>query len=296
MDQAFEYCAAQVREANKDRFLATLFAPERHRGPLFALYAFDAEMSEVRDRITSPLPGEVRLQWWRDVLTGTEQGDAAGNPIALALRNVVRDFTLPVPALLDLIDARTFDLYDDPMASLAALEAYAAATSAAMIKLAAQVLNDGQEPGWDQAIRHAGMANTLVVLMQQLALHSSRGQCYVPNDVLLRHGAQPADIHAGKVTAELRAALAELRGLARDHLSALMSGDVGVPGRLLPAFLPASLAPLALTEMERANADPFRPRSAPQWRRQWTLWRAARNPARFVNVKPDDPARTGGRQ
>ena len=296
MDQAFEYCAAQVREANKDRFLATLFAPERHRGPLFALYAFDVEMSEVRDRITSPLPGEVRLQWWRDVLTGTEPGDAAANPIALALRNVVRDFTLPVPALLDLIDARTFDLYDDPMASLAALEAYAAATSAAMIRLAAWVLNDGQEPGCDEALRHAGMANTLVVLMQQLALHSSRGQRYLPDDVLAKHGAQPADLHGGKLTADLRAALAELRRLARDHLSALKFGDVGVPGRLVPAFLPASLAPLALTEMERANADPFRLRSAPQWRRQWTLWRAARNPARLIHVRRDDPAGTADRQ
>jgi phytoene synthase len=296
MNQAFELCATRVREADKDRFLATLFAPEPYRGALFALYAFDAEISEVRDRITSPLPGEVRLQWWRDVLTGTEPGDAAANPIALASREAVRRFSLPVPALLDLIDARTFDLYDDPMESLAALEAYAAATSAAMIKLAARVLNHGQEPGCDEPVRHAGMASSLVVLLQQFGLHSCRGQRYLPSDVLARHGAQAVDFHAGQAPAELNAALAGLRRLARDHLSALKSSGAGVRARLLPAFLPVSLAPLALAEMERTDADPLHPRRAAQWRRQWTLWRAARNPARFINVKPDDPVGSGGRQ
>jgi len=296
MEQAFEFCAERLREADKDRFLATLFAPERHRGPLFALYAFDAEVSGVRDRITSPLPGEVRLQWWRDVLTGTAQGDAAANPIALAIRNVVQRYALPVPRLLALIDAHTFDLYDDPMATLPALDAYAAAKSTTMIELAAQVLNDGQKAGQDKACRHAGMASIITFLLQHLGLHSARGQCYLPNDVLARHGVQVAELVTKHASNELRAALAELRQLAQRHLAALKEEGIAVPQRLLPAFLPLSLASMILAEMENAEADPFRPRMLPQWRRQWTLWRAARNPARFINVRRDDLEGNGGRR
>jgi phytoene synthase len=49
MQDAFAYCMELVRKADRDRFLATLFAPEEHRGALAALYAFNIEVSRVRD-------------------------------------------------------------------------------------------------------------------------------------------------------------------------------------------------------------------------------------------------------
>ncbi|WP_245490156.1 squalene/phytoene synthase family protein, partial [Mesorhizobium sp. M2A.F.Ca.ET.015.02.1.1] len=57
-----------VRAADHDRYLSALYAPADKRGALLALYAFNAEIAGVRDRIHEPLPGEVRLQWWRDVV------------------------------------------------------------------------------------------------------------------------------------------------------------------------------------------------------------------------------------
>jgi phytoene synthase len=43
------------------------------------------------------------------------------------------------------------------------------------------------------------------------------------------------------------------------------------------AFLPASLCELYLKEMERRGYQPFETViRAPQWRRQWRLWRAAK--------------------
>ena len=47
---------------------------------------------------------------------------------------------LAVSGLIDLIDARRFDLYDEPMAGLADLEAYARKTSSGLFALAVQVL------------------------------------------------------------------------------------------------------------------------------------------------------------
>jgi phytoene synthase len=285
MQTAFQFCEARVRETDKDRYLATLFAPERHRGPLFALYAFDGEIAHVRDRISLPLPGEVRLQWWRDILTGVGTGDAAAAPIASGLLAVVQRYALPVPALLDLIDTRTFDLYDDPMATLAALDDYAAGTSVAIVRLAARILNDGSDPGQEALACHAGTAATITAMLQRLPLHSARGQRYVPDDLLARHGAEAADLHSGRITPQLRAALAELREIVRRHLAALRMADDGVPERLLPAFLPVSLIAPTLARMEQS--DPLKPPTVPQWRRQWTLWRAARDPARFVHVTPE---------
>ena len=80
MQDAFAYCAELVRAADRDRFLAALFAPAEHRGALYALYAFNVEMARVREVAREPLPGEIRLQWWSDVLSG-ERERGGGAPI-----------------------------------------------------------------------------------------------------------------------------------------------------------------------------------------------------------------------
>src|SRR4051794_24016021 len=125
MQDAFAHCERLVRAADKDRFLATLFAPAEHRDALFALYAFNVEVARVRDIAREPLPGEIRLQWWLDVLRGERGGEAGANPIAAALLQTIERHGLSVAALGDLVEARLFDLYDDPMATLVDLEAYA---------------------------------------------------------------------------------------------------------------------------------------------------------------------------
>ena len=66
---SFDHCEALVRAADKDRYLATLFAPERCRRALFALYAFNVEVARIRELAREPMPGEIRLQWWRDVFS-----------------------------------------------------------------------------------------------------------------------------------------------------------------------------------------------------------------------------------
>src|SRR6185369_9624012 len=104
MDENFRHCEALVRAADKDRFLSALFAPAHQRGPLFALYAFNAEIASVRDRAREPMPGEIRLQWWRDVINGERAGEAAANPVAAALVDTVARFSLPKARVLDLIE------------------------------------------------------------------------------------------------------------------------------------------------------------------------------------------------
>jgi 15-cis-phytoene synthase len=142
MQDAFAYCAELVRTADRDRFLSALFAPAQHRAALHALYAFNVEVARVREVAREPLPGEIRLQWWSEVLRGERAGEASANPVASALLTVIERYRLASAKLTALIDARCFDLYDDPMARLTDLEAYASKTSSALIALAACVVAD----------------------------------------------------------------------------------------------------------------------------------------------------------
>ncbi len=278
---AYAHCADLVRDADKDRFLATLFAPEPARHGLLALYAFNVEVSRVRDRVSEPLPGEIRLQWWRDAVSAGAEGtgaaeDAAAHPVAAALLDTISRYRLPRQAFRDLLDARVFDLYDDVMPSLNDLEGYAGETSSALIQLGCIVLADGTDPGTAEAAGHAGVAYALTGLLRALPFHASRGQVYVPKDLLERHGGDAADIIRGRATPGVRAALTELRAVTRRHLASARALLPSVPRNVLPAFLPVALVEPYLDRMDRIH-DPFRtPVEVPQWRRQLRLWRQAR--------------------
>lgn len=279
MQDAFAYCAELVRGTNRDRYLATLFAPAARRDALCALYAFDIEIRRVRDVAREPLPGEIRLQWWTEVLSGERREEASANPVAAALRATIAQHGLEAARLLDLIEAHRFDLYDEPMASVADLEQYARQTSSASFALAAQILS-GEGAAVGLAAEPAGIADTVEQLMVAFPLHAARGQLYVPSEILNRHGVTPHQIFTGQSTPALNAALGELSDLARQKLTAAGEHIAALPGAALPAFLP--LAPLraALDRLERGDA--FTPAELSAWRRQWLIWRASRDAARIT--------------
>lgn len=281
MPDAFAHCEALVRAADRERFLAALFAPANRRNALFALYAFNIEIARVREAVREPLAGEIRLQWWSDALTGSARGDAEANPVMAALKATVIRYGLSLDALQALIAARRFDLYDEPMVTLAELEAYAEAASAGLIGLAARVLAGTETNGEGEVVRHAGIAQAIAGLLAALPVHAARGQVYVPRELLERHGAVSADVTARAATPGVRAALAALRAVAREHLAAAGSRYDTVPAAMLPALLPVALVPAMLARMDRAGFDPFAPNEMSAWRRQWLIWRAARRPRRI---------------
>ncbi len=280
MQDNFKHCAALVREANRDQYLAALFAPAGKREALFALYAFNAEISRVRDLAREPMPGEIRLQWWREILLGERAGEAAANPVAAALLETVRQHQLVREALVDLIEAHRFDIYDEPMKTVAELYSYASRTDGTVFRSAIQTLTDNTNAAAALSVE-AAQAQTIANILALFPRHAARRQLYVPFEVLQQYGATAEDIFAMRVTAELRAALAELRLRARRHLVRVGAASAQIPGQALPVFLP--LAPLRqwLLDMERADYNPFTPPDVPQWRRQWRIWRAAKAPRRI---------------
>jgi 15-cis-phytoene synthase len=277
MPDAFAHCAELVRTTDRDRFIAALFAPAEQRGALHALYAFNSEVARVRDLAREALPGEVRLQWWSEVVSGERGEEARANPVAAALLETMARHGLAAETLLAVIEARRFDLYDDPMATLADLETYATNTSSALFGLAAQILSGSDA---EPITGPAGIAYAMAGVIRAFALHSARRQLFLPADLLERHQVHPHDIFAGRSSDGLAAALAELRDVARRHLNAAHQHAAALPRTAIPALLPVALVRASLDRL--ARGDPFAPSEFPPWRRQWLIWRAARNPARIA--------------
>jgi phytoene synthase len=276
MQEAASYCAELVRNADRDRYIATLFAPAHNRDALYALYAFDVEVTQVRDRAREAAPGEIRLQWWREVAQGERHGEAMTSPVAASLLNAIERYRLPVNAILALLEARRFDLYDEPMQTIAELEDYALKTASALIAMAAQIL------GVDAAMaaRPAGIAYALSQLLAVLPGHAARRQLYLPVELLERHGAHAVDVFARRASPALNQAAADLRRLARGHLAAAANNLRALPQQAAPAFLP--IAPLRRSLDRLDRCDIFSPKALSPWSRQWLIWRAARNPVRLA--------------
>jgi 15-cis-phytoene synthase len=272
MQDAYAHCEAVVRAADKDRFLAALFAPAERRRHLFALYAFNGEIARVRELAREALPGEIRLQWWRDVLDGDARGEVSANPIAAALLDTVRACGLPRDPLIRLIDAHAFDLYDDAMATLADLDAYGRDTDGTLMSLAARVLAGDEAMA---AAASAGIALTVTSRLRTFSADAARRQMFVPLELLDRHGVSRAAIEARQNSSALRAALADMRAHAQSAFAAFRRAAADISERCAPGFLAAAAVPVWLAKLDHA-ADPFGTVDLAQWRRQWIIWRAAR--------------------
>ena len=277
MTDTTAYCQQLVRGLDMDRYLATLFAPADKRPGVFALYAFNAEVASVRDKVSDALPGEVRLQWWRDVLGGEGHGDVIAHPVAAELLRAIETYSLPREPFFNLLEARVFDLYEDPMPTLADLEGYAGETASVPIQLASMILTGDPARSVCDASGHGGVAYAMAGLLRALPWHARRRQMYLPGDLLDSFGVDREAIFSGETTPELKACLAELRAIARGHLSETRLHINGLGKGCGPALLPVALVDAYLERMERPDYDPLNDViEIPQWRRQWILWRASR--------------------
>jgi phytoene synthase len=273
-----QYCMALVHDSDHDRYLATLFAPADRREALFALYAFDIEISRIRDLARERMPGEIRLQWWREVLQGERAGEAAANPVAAALVTAIAEHGLASEKLVGLAEAHRFDVYNEAMSTVSALQSYASSTAGTIFECATRILG---ATGQVAIAQEAGQAQTFCDTLIFLPRHASRGQLFLPLDLLQQYAAAPEDIFAMRATPELQMALAELRLRTRHHLIQVAKLSADIPETIRPAFLHlAALGPF-LAAMERASYQPFRPPEIPRWRRQWCIWRAAKSPERI---------------
>lgn len=275
MDQLSDI-AAELRRADPDRYLSVLYASEDKRNALFALYAFNAEIASVRDRIHEPLPGEIRLQWWRDIIEAGTPESAGGYPLATALVSVIQQHRLPVQAFDNYLEARIFDLYDDPMPSRTDLEGYCGETASCMIQLAALILDPNAAPEVSDLAGHAGCAQAIAGLLRLLPLHRSRGQCYVPEDILGAAGTSVATLLEGKDKAAIARIVSAMTALARDHLAAFKSAATKIAPSMRPAFLPVALVPAYLDAIDKRGAEAaFEVADIPVWKRHWLLFRTA---------------------
>lgn len=234
-ERAADGYAATLRRVDPDRYFSALFAPASCRPILFALYAFNHELARIGEIAREPMAGEIRLQWWSEAIERARDGRA---PSDLARALAARADATPglAPLLQAMIAARRRDLSSTPFAGADERDAYLDATSGNLIRAAALILGAAAA---DEAARAAGIAYGIAGLVRNRRARPAAPSLLSQSD--------------DEAMRDARAHLAR----ARSHR---------VSRAALPAFLPVALVPLHLHAPGR---------SAPPWRRQIVLLRAA---------------------
>lgn len=270
------YCREQVRLQTQDYFLCDLLLDEPARSLATVVHCFHAEISSLCLAAQEPMAGEIRLQWWVEVLEGQRAGEAQGNPLARVLLSALDTNQLSSSGLQAKLKAHIFDLYRDPMETRTMLEGWCGETRSTLFQIVALTAGSKQSSELADACGHAGVALGIAGLLENLAFHRSRNQVYVPTDLLSAMGLSSAEFLSETGAAQVQAVQAMV-DLANEHHSLALTALSKIEGKGRMAFLPLALVPHYLLRIETHPMSAFTGlATVSQFRKQWILWRNSR--------------------
>ncbi|GIL00720.1 MAG: phytoene synthase [Alphaproteobacteria bacterium] len=270
----FDHCLDLLRRYDRDRYLAVLYLPAPVRPAVAALYAFDVEIGRIPALVSEPAPGEIRLQWWREVIEGRRE--SGNHPVAATLIEAIDRHDLPVATFCSYLEARVFDLYHDPMPDRAAFEGYCGETASALLTLSARCAGAASGENVADACGHGGVAQTVAATLRQLAAQRHQRRCFVPADLLAEAGLTVDEWLNAAPSPRHLAAVGAFIDWGRAHLAGSRAAMARAGGGLGTALL--ALAPVEawLAGAERAGMAVFsRPPEVTALRRHWLFLRAA---------------------
>jgi hypothetical protein len=141
LEQAYQSCHAIAKANDEDRYLVAMLAPESAGRHLATLLAFNVEVSKIHRVVSEPMLGEIRLQWWREVLDQIYSNQPVhSHEVTLALQDTISALSLPREHFDALLDAHGRDFYERPVDDLSALNDYFKKSEGALLALALKIL------------------------------------------------------------------------------------------------------------------------------------------------------------
>lgn len=273
-----EFISQNLKNFDKSSYLACLLMGDAHRLPIAVLYVFNAEIARIRNMIREPLPGEIRLQWWREVTAENARKDeASANPLSNALNQIIEQYDLSRVSFDGYCRARIFDLYDDPMPDFATYEGYCGETASILLQLSCQIISQEHAKSSANASGHAGVARSVATHLLQLSDHRARGQLYIPVELLNEVGLDRDGFLKGLDEAKNADAIRKFAAYGKKHLEDARKHAKDLSPDLRNAYLPMSNCGRILENASNMGAKCLVQTCAPSGlKNQWDLWRTSK--------------------
>jgi NADH dehydrogenase [ubiquinone] 1 alpha subcomplex assembly factor 6 len=250
---------ARLRVEDHARYLTILYASRNDRESLTALALLNVELARIRESVSEPMIGEVRLAWWREAVAELYADETRQHEL---LQSLIASKTVAyVPqALLDsMIEARIDDIYDTQPTTLPMLDHFLGRTSGQLQQAFCYTLCGGApDVATLAAAHHVGRAWGLVGIVRAVGFHARQQRRFIPDATLQAAGIDPEAMVQQPITAALAPALKTIVDHARQALSEARRHSSAVDRRALPALLLARLAEDYANSIAAVAYDPTR--------------------------------------
>lgn len=257
MSELETYCAKQVKTYDYDRFLTTLFAASERRENLFALYAFNHEVAKIREAVSEPMLGEIRLQWWREAIDGIYANEPRNHEVVLPLSDAIHQHNLSKELFINIIDARAADIYDENPKTLADFESYLGGTSGNLMLLAAEIIGE-QDPQVLSLAYDMGLVWGLIGTIRSIRYHISLSKISLPQDLMDEHGVSKLDIFSCQHSDNIKSVIKALCDAAEGYLNQIAADKKIITKQTRTIFLLSALSRSYLNMIKKADYNPFK--------------------------------------
>ena len=269
------YCEQKLAQSGSSFAYSFRFLPAPRRHAITALYAFCREVDDVVDEVADPAVARMKLAWWRKEIAAVFGGKPQ-HPVALALVDVVRRYTLPREHFDAIIDGMAMDLEQNRYQDFAALERYCHRVAGVVGLLSAKIF--GYEDASTRTYaRELGIAFQLTNIIRDVGEDAQRGRIYLPQDEMRQYGVSDADIFSRKATPALTSLMAFQVERARAYYAKAFAA---LPARdrraQRPGLMMAAVYRALLAEIERDGYRVLdrRVALAPLYK-AWIAWKAS---------------------
>jgi squalene synthase HpnC len=214
--------------------VASLLCPPRLRPAVEAIYVYARTADDIADEGDAPAADRLAdLAAYRDDLAAVASARAPSGRwplVFVPLGEAIERHRLPVDLLTALLDAFRQDVTTTSYADRAALLDYCRRSADPVGRLLLHLCGIDAA---DALARSDAICTALQLanFWQDLGRDISRGRLYIPEADCRRHGVDPADLRAGRDSADVRALIGDVVGWARElmHFGAPLVHVV--PGR-----------------------------------------------------------------
>ncbi len=256
MSEIETYCASATKKHDYDRFLITLFAKSEIREDLYSLYAFNHEVAKIREAVSEPMLGEIRLQWWREAIEGIAEGKPRNHEVVLPLNAAFHRHGLTADMFMRVIDARAADIYDENPAELSDFESYLGNTSGNLMEIAAWMLGE-REQRVLSLTHDLGLVWGLIGTLRALRYQISLNKLSLPQDLLDEYGVSKRELFSMEATDGIRAMVGALCQNAERYLKQIADEKSTLSKDVRSLFLLTALSHSYLNMIKKAGYDPF---------------------------------------
>lgn len=151
---------------------------------IFALLNFNIEVATIKSKVSEPMLGAIRLQWWKDAIENLNN-DTPNNQILIVLKTLINKYSLDIALISSLLEARTKDFQETPFENVNEIINFISATTYNLNLLILNVLHKPDPEGMNkiiEIIENQSLAYGITAFVRSYNNNLKNGRVIIKNE------------------------------------------------------------------------------------------------------------------